>query len=89
MSASSYHYKEPTPYCSDEMTMEELLHRRSFLQKSIQRYYSNIQYMNEICPVDPFKFKKLKAYEEKRLQETEEVIRKKNDDASYTSCSTV
>ena len=89
MSMSSYQQNEPTPYCSHEMTMEELLHRRSFLKKSIQTYYSNIENMNHVCPVDPLKFKKLKAYEEKRLQETEEFIRKKNDDSSYTTCSTV
>ena len=51
---------------------------------------TNIEHLNNECTVDPSKFKKLKAYNEKRLKETDECIRKKEQsNRSHVVCTTV
>lgn len=65
------------------MTMEELLKRESFLKRSLETYYINIDRMDNVCTIDPSKFKKLKAYNEKRLKETKDFIRKKEKRRRY------
>ena len=90
MSCSNYHNIEPSPYCSIGMSMDELMRRRSFLKRSLETYYTNIEHLNNECTVDPSKFKKLKAYNEKRLKETDECIRKKEQsNRSHVVCTTV
>ena len=69
-------YVEPPPYCNDEMGLEELISRRDFFKESIRLYYTNVQHRESICPVDPQKFIKLKAYQTKRFIDTEYHIEK-------------
>ena len=77
------------------MTMEELLKRESFLKRSLETYYINIDHMDNVCTIDPSKFKKLKAYNEKRLKETKDFIQKKEKEdgikmnRAYATCTTV
>jgi hypothetical protein len=67
---------EPTPFCSERMTMDDLIERRTFLEHSLQMYYRSADQMDRsgLCPIDPCKFRKLKAYNEKRLAETNRFI---------------
>ena len=76
MSISSYQHIEPSPFCTNEMTLETLMTRRKFLERSLRTYHANAEEMDKLqaCPIDPTKFRKLKAYHERRLHQTNQFI---------------
>jgi hypothetical protein len=69
-------FHEQPPFCSHNMTKEQLLIRIAFLKKTLKIYYSHAEEMDALKTCcDPYKFNKLKQYNEKRLKESEFFLR--------------
>lgn len=68
---------EPSPWCTEEMSLKELIDRREFLICTYNKYYKHAEYLdNQVQSVDPFKFRGLKDYYLKRIEDTNNHIRK-------------
>lgn len=66
---------ELSPWCSEHLTLDELYIRRDFLQHNLYIHFKDAENLdNVIQSNDPYKFRGLRDYYQKRLNETEAFI---------------
>jgi hypothetical protein len=66
---------ELSPWCSEHLTLDELYIRRNFLKHNLYIHFKDAENMDNIIQSkDPYKFRGLQNYYQKRLDETEAFI---------------
>ena len=69
------HLEQPA-FCSPYMTKQELQVRINHYKMVLETYYKRAKEMDEeIQSCDPYKFRNLKAYTERRLKESEVLMK--------------